>query len=69
MTSALDKEAAQIALTHFETAQVMTDKMAALRVLTEIDGEEREQAMRQFHEDAKGGLHADKHLCLPSLTN
>ncbi|PHJ22117.1 aminopeptidase n [Cystoisospora suis] len=54
LTSELDKKAAQVALTQFETAQVMTDKVAALRVLTEIEGEEKERALRQFYEEAKG---------------
>ncbi|PFH35329.1 putative aminopeptidase n [Besnoitia besnoiti] len=65
-----DGAAAQLALRHFDAASVMTDKVAALRVLTHIPGEEKERAFAQFHRDAAGNklLH-DKWLALQALSS
>jgi aminopeptidase N len=51
------KEAAQLATTHFESADGMTDKIAALSALASMDGEgaaARDSAMQKFYDDAKG---------------
>jgi aminopeptidase N len=49
--------AAELAQNHFKKAKGMTDKMAGLMALASMDGkgaDARDEAMKQFYEDAKG---------------
>jgi aminopeptidase N len=56
-TSEEQKEAAQLATAHFESASGMTDKTAALSALASMDGEgatTRDMAMKTFYDTAAG---------------
>ena len=49
--------AAELAMDHYRKAKGMTDKMAALSALASMDGKgasARDEALKQFYEDAKG---------------
>ena len=51
------KRAAELATAHFNSADGMTDKIAALSALASMDGEgaaARDSAMQKFYDDAKG---------------
>lgn len=56
-TAEEQKAAAELATTHFTSASGMTDKMAALSALANMDGEgaaARDSALQSFYDDANG---------------
>lgn len=67
------KEAADVAQKHFDSASGMTDKMAALSTLASMDGEgtsARDAALKKFYDDADGyNLLLDKWFSVQSLAD
>jgi aminopeptidase N len=49
-----DERSIRTAMTQFSNANCMTDKFAALGVLSSVDCKERTDALNQFHKDAQG---------------
>ncbi|PFH33850.1 aminopeptidase N protein [Besnoitia besnoiti] len=55
VTADRDERAMRVAFTHFKNARVMTDKIAALSVLTSLPyAQERQEALEMFYQEAKG---------------
>nr|PIM03860.1 putative aminopeptidase n [Toxoplasma gondii COUG] len=54
LTASFDQKSAKLASAHFDRAMVMSDKVAALTVLTEIPGQERDEAFERFHQEVAG---------------
>ncbi|CBZ54394.1 hypothetical protein NCLIV_048240 [Neospora caninum Liverpool] len=70
LTGEKDKQAAEIAMKHFKSAKGMTEKYAALSILSDIEGRERTAALEQFYNDAKGdALVLDKWFAVQALSD
>ncbi|CBZ54393.1 Aminopeptidase N, related [Neospora caninum Liverpool] len=54
LTATLDEKSALLASRHYHRAMVMSDKVAALTVLTEIPGRERDEAFEHFYQEVAG---------------